>query len=105
MPYIVGGYFKTIGGDAYGEAEKPERLPCSVARWDHRDTAGQRQIMVDPVLQHAEGACRKVEARIRSAPLPLRGFADGKYDHIVCDDMFKLLVWDCYAWSAWQFSK
>ena len=25
-----------------------------------------------------------------------------KYDHIVCDDMFKLLVWDCYAWSAWQ---
>ena len=26
-----------------------------------------------------------------------------KYDHIVCDDMFKLLVWDCYAWSAWQF--
>ena len=28
-----------------------------------------------------------------------------KYDHIVCDDMFKLLVWDCYAWSAWQFSR
>lgn len=26
-----------------------------------------------------------------------------KYDHIVCDDMFKLLVWDCCAWSAWQF--
>ena len=26
-----------------------------------------------------------------------------RYDHIVCDDMFKLLVWDCYAWSAWQF--
>ena len=26
-----------------------------------------------------------------------------KYDHIVCDDMFKLLVWDCYSWSAWQF--
>ena len=26
-----------------------------------------------------------------------------KYDHIVCDDMFKLLVWDCYAWSTWQF--
>ena len=26
-----------------------------------------------------------------------------KYDHIVCDDMFNLLVWDCYAWSAWQF--
>ena len=26
-----------------------------------------------------------------------------KYDYIVCDDMFKLLVWDCYAWSAWQF--
>ena len=25
-----------------------------------------------------------------------------KYDHIVCDDMFKLLVWDCYAWSAWR---
>ena len=23
-----------------------------------------------------------------------------KYDHIVCDDMFKLLVWDCYAWTA-----
>ncbi len=26
-----------------------------------------------------------------------------KYDHIVCDDMFKLLVWDCYSWSTWQF--
>ena len=26
-----------------------------------------------------------------------------KYNHIVCDDMFKLLVWDCYAWCAWQF--
>lgn len=26
-----------------------------------------------------------------------------KYDHIMCDDMFKLLVWDCYAWSACQF--
>ena len=26
-----------------------------------------------------------------------------KHDHIVCDDMFKLLVWDCYAWCAWQF--
>lgn len=26
-----------------------------------------------------------------------------KYDSIICDDMFKLLVWDCYSWSAWQF--
>ena len=26
-----------------------------------------------------------------------------KYDSIVCDDMFKLLVWDCYSWIAWQF--
>ena len=26
-----------------------------------------------------------------------------RYDNIVCDDMFKLLVWDCYAWCAWQF--
>lgn len=26
-----------------------------------------------------------------------------KYNGIVCDDMFKLLVWDCYSWSAWQF--
>ena len=25
-----------------------------------------------------------------------------KYDHIVCDDMFELLVWDCYAWCAWR---
>ena len=23
-----------------------------------------------------------------------------KYDNIVCDDMFKLLVWDCYSWST-----
>ena len=28
MPYIVEGYFKKIGGDAYGEAEKPERFHC-----------------------------------------------------------------------------
>ena len=26
-----------------------------------------------------------------------------KHDRAVCDDMFKLLVWDCYAWCAWQF--
>ena len=26
-----------------------------------------------------------------------------KYDRVVCDDMFKLLVWDCYAWCVWQF--
>ena len=26
-----------------------------------------------------------------------------KYDHIVYDDMFKLRVWDCYAWCAWLF--
>ena len=26
-----------------------------------------------------------------------------KYDSIICYDMFKLLVWDCYSWSAWQF--
>ena len=32
MPYIVEGYFKTIGGDAYGEAEKPECFHCSAAR-------------------------------------------------------------------------
>ena len=28
---------------------------------------------------------------------------EGKYDRVVCDDMFKLLVWACYAWCAWQF--
>ena len=32
MPYIVEGYLKTIGGDAYGEAEKPERIHCGAAR-------------------------------------------------------------------------
>lgn len=32
MPYIVEGYFKTIGGDAYGDAEKPERFHCGAAR-------------------------------------------------------------------------
>ena len=32
MLYIVEGYFKTIGGDAYGEAEKPERFHCGAAR-------------------------------------------------------------------------
>ena len=26
-----------------------------------------------------------------------------KHDHIVCDDMFQLLVWDCCAWCAWRF--
>ena len=32
MPYIVEGYFKTIGGDTYGKAEKPERIYCRAAR-------------------------------------------------------------------------
>ena len=40
---------------------------------------------------------------LRSAPLPYEVLRTDKYDHIVCDDMFKLLVWDCCAWSAWQF--
>ena len=31
MPYIVESYFKTIGGDAYGNAEKPERFHCGAA--------------------------------------------------------------------------
>ena len=61
MPYIVEGYFKTIGGDAFGQAERPDSFYCSAARRDHRDTAGQRQIMVDPVLQPTEGTCGKVE--------------------------------------------
>lgn len=26
-----------------------------------------------------------------------------KYDPIIRHDMFKLLVWDCYSWTAWQF--
>ena len=26
-----------------------------------------------------------------------------KYDSIICSDMLRLLVWDCYSWSAWQF--
>lgn len=71
MPYIVEGYSKAIGGDAYGEAERSERFSCSIAWRNHRDTTGQRQIMADPVLQLAEGACRKVETRLRSAPLTL----------------------------------
>ena len=25
-----------------------------------------------------------------------------KFDSFVCDDMFKLLVWHYYSWSAWQ---
>ncbi len=32
MPYTVEGYYKTIGGDAYGEAEKPEGFYCGAAR-------------------------------------------------------------------------
>ena len=32
---------------------------------------------------------------------PMRFY--GRTSMIICDDMFKLLVWDCYAWSAWQF--
>ena len=59
--------------------------------------------MADPVLQSAEGACRKVETRLQSARCPYEVLRIDKYDHIVCDDVFKLLVWDCYAWSAWQF--
>lgn len=32
MPYIVEGYFKTIGGDAYGEVEQPEKFHCGDVR-------------------------------------------------------------------------
>lgn len=34
---------------------------------------------------------------------PCKVLRTDKYDSIVCDDIFKLLVWDCYSWSAWQF--
>ncbi|MEE1139536.1 MAG: hypothetical protein U0M02_13755, partial [Acutalibacteraceae bacterium] len=26
-----------------------------------------------------------------------------KYDNLIKDDAFLELVWDCYAWSVWQF--
>ena len=59
--------------------------------------------MANAVLQPAARACGEMEASLRAAPLSHEVLRTDKYDHIVCDDMFKLLVWDCYAWSAWQF--
>ena len=34
---------------------------------------------------------------------PYEVLRTGKYDHIVCDDMFKLLVWNCHVWSVCFF--
>ena len=34
---------------------------------------------------------------------PYKVLRTDKYDSVVCDDMFKLLVWDCYLWSTGQF--
>lgn len=33
----------------------------------------------------------------------MKSLRTDKHDNIVCNDMFKLLVWECYAWSAQQF--
>ena len=56
--------------------------------------------MVDPILQSAKGAYRKVETRLRSVRCPYEVLRTDKYDHIVCDDMFKLLVWGCCEWRV-----
>ena len=55
--------------------------------------------MADAVLQLAE----KWKPAYELPRCPYEVLRTDKYDRVVCDDMFKLLVWDCYAWCAWQF--
>ena len=55
--------------------------------------------MADAVLQLA----KKWKPAYELPRCPYEVLRTDKYDRVVCDDMFKLLVWDCYAWCAWQF--
>ena len=59
--------------------------------------------MADAVLQLARELAEKWKPAYELPRCPYAVLRTDKYDHIVCDDMFKLLVWDCYAWCAWRF--
>ena len=104
MPYIVEGYFKTIGGDAFGQAESLTGfivvLPGEVIEIPQDSDKSWLTLFYS-----LPGNLRKSGSQPTICPLPYEVLRTDKYDHIVCDDMFKLLVWDCYAWSAWQFFK
>ena len=45
----------------------------------------------------------KFPAALEIPRCPYEVLRTNKYDHIVKDDMMKLLIWDSYSWAAWQF--
>ena len=45
----------------------------------------------------------KLPAALEIPRCPYEVLRTDKYDHIVKDDMMKILVWDSYSWAAWQF--
>lgn len=45
----------------------------------------------------------KFQAALEIPRCPYEVLRTDKYDHIVKDDMMKILVWDSYSWAAWQF--
>lgn len=59
--------------------------------------------MADPVYSHPKELAEKWKPAFDLPRYPCEVLRTDKYDSIVCDDMFKLLVWDCYSWSVWQF--
>ena len=52
--------------------------------------------MADAVLQLEKELAEKRKPAYELPRCPYEVLRTDKYDHIVCDDMFKLLVWDCY---------
>ena len=45
----------------------------------------------------------KFPAAMELPRCPYEVLRTDKYDHIVKNDMMKVLVWDSYSWAAWQF--
>ena len=93
-----------IGGDADGQADRPKRvllvvLPGEIIEIPQDSDKSWLTLFYSLPRELAE----KWKPAYELPRCPYEVLRTDKYDHIVCDDMFKLLVWDCYAWSAWQF--
>ena len=90
MPYIVEGYFKTIGGDAYGEAEKHDAfivvLPGEIIEIPQNSDKSWLTLFYSLPRELAE----KWKPAYDLPRCPYEVLRMDKYDHIVCDDMFKL---------------
>ena len=104
MPYINRGLFQNHWRWRLWRGKRVRKVSlwcCPVRSSRYRRTATNRGC---PCFTACRGElAEKWKPAYELSRCPYEVFRTDQYDQIVCDDMFKLLVWDCYAWSAWQF--